>query len=86
MNILVPRSSGGYTTKSGTSISAGMMAGASALLLEWAVVEGNYPTMNTGEATTYFIRGADRKDTLAYPNRQWGYGTLNMYQVFERIL
>lgn len=86
VNILVPRSSGGYTTKSGTSISAGMMAGASALLLEWAVVEGNYPTMNTGEATTYFIRGADRKDTLAYPNRQWGYGTLNMYQVFERIL
>ncbi len=86
VNILVPRVGGGYTRKNGTSMAAAIMAGASALLLEWAIIEQKHPTMNTGEAITYFIRGADRKDTLFYPNRQWGYGTLNMYQVFERIL
>ena len=61
------------------------VAGAAALLLEWAVGLGNRPYINTNDARTFFIRGADRRPDLVYPNREWGFGTLNVYQIFDRL-
>lgn len=29
------------------------------------------------------IRGAGRNTDRTYPNREWGYGTLDVYQAFE---
>ncbi|MFQ9510303.1 MAG: S8 family peptidase [Lachnospiraceae bacterium] len=80
-----PMPRGAFVNRTGSSIAAAHMAGASALLLDWAVNQGHQPNMNTDEAITFFIRGADRNEGLAYPNREWGYGTLNMYQVFQRL-
>ena len=69
----------------GTSVAAAHMVGAAALLLEWALVRGNREIITTGDAIAFFIRGATRRSGFVYPNREWGYGTLNVYQVFERI-
>ncbi len=86
VNVYGPELGGVYGERTGTSVAAAHMAGASALLMEWAVFGENQPNMNTGEAITFFIRGADRSATMNYPNREWGFGTLNMYQSFERLI
>jgi len=36
-------------------------------------------------ARSYLIRGAIRNERLSYPNREWGYGKLNIYEVFNRL-
>lgn len=74
-----------FVRKTGSSVAAAHVAGAAALLLEWAVGLGNRPSMNTNDALTFFIRGADRRPELIYPNREWGFGTLNAYQIFDRL-
>ena len=40
---------------------------------------------NNSELKALFIRGADRSRQELYPNREWGYGTLNVYQVFSSL-
>lgn len=67
----------------GTSISAAITAGGCAQLLEWAVVNQNDLFVNSTAIKNYLIRGADREDYLEYPNREWGYGSLNIAGVFE---
>lgn len=73
------------TAITGTSAAAALTAGGAALLLEWGVVRGNRLTMGTPEIRQLLIRGADRNPSLLYPNRSWGYGTLNLYQAFAAL-
>lgn len=76
---------GGYGTMSGTSVAAAITAGASALVLQWAIVYGNDPQINTLRMRTLLIRGCDRNQDLVYPNHQWGYGKLNLLNSFNVI-
>lgn len=71
--------------RSGSSVSSAIMAGAAALLLEWAIVRQSRPILTSTDAKAFFIRGAERSPSIIYPNREWGYGTLDMYGVFEEI-
>lgn len=73
------------TRRSGTSVAAAHMAGAAAILLGWGLAEGNDPSMSAQSVRTYLIRGASRSADLTYPNREWGYGILNLYQAFLRM-
>lgn len=73
------------TQATGTSASAALTAGAAALMMEWGIVRGNAPAMDGLEIKKHFIRGADRRADMAFPNREWGYGTLNLYESFEAI-
>lgn len=76
----------GYTTFSGTSGGAAILGGVCAQLMEWGVVKGRLPQMKTVDIKNYLIRGADRKEGTAYPNREWGYGTLNGFGAFAVLL
>lgn len=73
-----------FGVRSGTSIAAAHAAGAAALLLEWGIVKGNRPSIQTREIKTLFIRGATRTN-MTYPNNEWGYGVLNIYGAFESL-
>jgi subtilisin family serine protease len=81
VNYLAPALNGEFTTYTGTSVSAAHTAGAVALFLEWAVVLGNDANIDTLVIKNYLIRGARRKN-IVYPNRDWGYGILDIYNVF----
>ena len=85
VNVYGPLVGNRFGRMTGTSVAAAHMAGAAALLLEWALVRDNREILTTGDAIAFFIRGASRKPGVVYPNREWGYGTLDVYQVFERI-
>jgi hypothetical protein len=70
---------------SGSSASAALGAGACALLMEWGIVRGNVPTMDSAAIQRFLIRGAGRPDKFTYPNRNWGYGLLDLYGTFRAI-
>lgn len=69
--------------ETGSSMSAAITTGAAACFLQWAVVEGHDPLVNTSSVKNYLIRGAKRRPEMYYPSREWGYGTLNLSGVFE---
>lgn len=70
-------------TRTGASLAAAITAGGVAQFLQWAVVEANDPYVDSESVKNYLIRGADRDRKLSYPNREWGYGTLNVTGVFD---
>ena len=80
-----PNLRGGYTTKTGSSVAAAIGASACALMMEWGVVRGNIPDMDTNNIKKLLIRGAVRSGERTYPNREWGYGRLNVFETFQRL-
>ena len=86
VNILGASVSGRRLTRmSDTSVSAAHLAGAAAILLNWGVLNANYPYLNTPVLKSIFVRGAQRNPALTYPNREFGYGTLNLYEAFLHL-
>lgn len=74
--------------RTGTSMAAALTAGAAAQFLQWAVVEGNQPLAENRELRSYLIRGATRPAAAnggftAYPNREEGFGQLNISGTFD---
>lgn len=73
---------GPYT---GSSMAAAITAGAVAQFFQWAVVQQNSPLAENREIKSYFIRGATRSPGQVYPNREWGYGRLNVAGAFDAL-
>lgn len=76
---------GRYAVRSGSSISTGITAGASALLLEWILYQIGAARIDSYQIKSLLILGAVRPDGMSFPNREWGYGQLNLYNTFETI-
>lgn len=70
------------TRRTGSSVAAAHVAGAVADLLSWGIVRGNNPAMSDASIKSYLIRGANRNPAYSYPNREWGFGSLDLYQTF----
>ncbi len=74
---------GQFIVRSGSSIATAIAAGAEALLMEWLYREGGTP--DSTQLKNFLILGAERQSGRMYPNREWGYGTLNLYRTFEEV-
>lgn len=74
-----------FITQSGTSAAAAVTSGAVALMLEWAVARGNYMLISNTDIKNILIRGAERDPGRTYPNKEWGYGRLNLYDAFQNF-
>ena len=85
VDIYAPLPGGNYGLSSGTSIAAALLTGVTAMLLEWGIVMGNNRSMDTYQIKKYLIRGVNRKSNLTYPNKEWGYGMVNIYGTFESL-
>lgn len=70
----------------GSSLAASIAAGAVAQFMQWAVVELNDGNAESREIRNYFIRGASRDASLTYPNREFGYGRLNIAGAFDAMI
>ncbi len=86
VNILSPSLNHDFVRVTGTSAATAHAAGAAALMLEWGIVRGNYPRMNTEDLKIFMIRGAKRKPDLIYPNYDWGYGILDVFNIFLELI
>jgi hypothetical protein len=85
VNIQAPTLENGFTQISGTGAAAAHTTGITAIMLEWGIVRNNYPGIDSVEVKKFLIRGANRSPTLTYPNRDWGYGMLDIYNVFDLL-
>ena len=76
---------GQFESRSGSSTSVGITAGAAALLVEWHLQQKKIPSVSTALIKSLLTLGATRNPDMKYPNREWGYGQLNLYNTFEAM-
>ncbi|MFR5321228.1 MAG: S8 family peptidase [Mediterraneibacter gnavus] len=76
---------GQFESRSGSSTSVGITAGAAALLVEWHLQQKKIPSVDTALIKSLLTLGATRNPDMKYPNREWGYGQLNLYNTFEAM-
>ncbi len=74
-----------YGTATGTGAAAAHAAGIIAMVLEWAIVKGNYPRMTGNDVNHLMISAAIRNPSYTYPNNIWGYGQVEVNRLFERF-
>lgn len=74
-----------YDIRSGTSIAAGFYGGMASLFLEYGIVRGNIPYISTNEIRNITIDGCEQSQGIIYPNREWGYGRVNIYNSIENL-
>jgi hypothetical protein len=82
VSIPAPGPDGRPVTRSGSSVAAAFGAGMGALMQEWAIVKGNDLFLNGQSMRFHLIQGATRPGAYEYPNREWGYGIVNIYDAF----
>ncbi|SDF07315.1 S8 family peptidase [Marvinbryantia formatexigens] len=75
-----------YIRRTGSSAAAAITAGAVALLLNWNQDQPSPQFITNRSVKDYLTRGAVRQRGVVYPNREWGYGTLNLYRIFETLM
>lgn len=77
---------GRYIRRTGSSAAAAITSGAGALLIEWLLMQNSrFTGFNTMQLKGLFILGAVQRPDIDYPNREWGYGTLNLYGTLQAI-
>ncbi len=86
VDLSAPAPGGRYTTLTGSCASSALTAGATALLVEAGLRQERPRYFTTQEILSLFLRGAERNSYYSYPNREWGYGTMNVYGIFESFL
>lgn len=69
----------------GTSLSAAIGAGACCLLYQWGIIQKNYPYMYAKSVKTFLSRGTIQRSGDVYPNSQWGFGILSIYEMFDNM-
>lgn len=84
--LTAPSPSSDYTSFTGSCAASALTSGAAALFAE-AGLRRELPRFFTvSEIKSLFLRGTDRTDLYKYPNKEWGYGTMNVYESFESFL
>ena len=69
----------------GACMAAALSAGCVAQFLEWAVVDGNAFAVESRGTKSFLIQGAQRPEGIRYPDRQWGYGRIDINGTFETL-
>ncbi len=85
INILGALPNGRYTMRSGSSASVAICAGAVALLMEWILKRMNNPSVDSYQVKSILTIGAQRPPGVQFPNREWGYGLLDLYNALLEI-
>ena len=85
VNVLGALPGGRFSTRSGSCAGAAVTAGAVALMLEWLVYVQEVPGVDSYQVKSLLILGAVRPKSMEYPNREWGYGQLNLYNTLETM-
>lgn len=77
VNIMAHSLNGTIAPFSGTSIATAHVAGIAAQYLEWGIVNGNLPNMNSTIVRYMITNSADRLGTELYPNADLGFGLID---------
>ena len=85
VNVIGATTRNQFATRTGSSIATGITAGAAALVMEWVVYRLQQKTIDSTQIRNLLVLGTEKRLNEVYPNREWGYGRLNVYNTFETI-
>lgn len=74
-----------FTRRTGASVAAAIAAGAVADIFTWGFTGKHDENLTSASVRSMLIRGARRSSAFRYPNREWGYGALDLYQSFLNL-
>lgn len=74
-----------FGTLTGTGAATAHATGAIAMILEWGIPRGNYTSLSGNAINSLITRGARRESSIIYPNNIWGYGMLDINELFQRL-
>lgn len=83
IDILTTGKNGTERVISGSSVSAAVATGGIALILEWGIVQKNIIQLNASLMIWLLVSAATLPRSYVFPNKYWGYGLLNIRNVFE---
>lgn len=86
INLTAPTFSSAYALFSGSSGAAALLAGSASLLQQWRMDMSIPGIFDAAIISGYLSRGAMRENQLNYPNPLWGYGKLNIYDIFTSLM
>lgn len=84
--VTAPASNGAYTTLTGSCAASAITAGAAALFAEAGLRQNTPRYFTAEEIKSLFLRGTKRSNIYTYPNREWGYGTMDLSASFTSFL
>lgn len=85
VNVIGATTRNQFATRTGSSIATGITAGAAALVMEWVVYRLQQKTIDSTQIRNLLVLGTEKRPNEVYPNQEWGYGRLNVYNTFETI-
>lgn len=74
---------GRFIDRTGSSGATAIAAGGAALMMNWILVQPQTVSVSSSQVRNIIIMGADRRPETEYPNREWGYGTMNLYRSLD---
>lgn len=80
VNVFSQNQFGQYEGMTGTCAAVAISAGACALLMEWNITHIDNRNVNSVELRNQIINGTRRMSNQLFPNREEGYGRLDVYQ------
>lgn len=83
VNVICPTLDHGFTSATGTSVATAHTTGIAAMMLEWGIINRNYNSLDSLGIKKFLMKGARRNVSMEYPNTEWGYGILDIYNVFD---
>ena len=86
VRLTAPAPGGVYTTSTGSCAASALTAGAVALLAKSGLLLDPPRYFTPREIKSLIQRGAVRSEENRYPNREWGYGIMDIYGIFESFL
>lgn len=87
VNVYGPLPNNRYGRLTGTSVAAAHTVGAVALLVEWGLNNDYFQLLLNENVKALLIRGTNQEGAgnRTYPNEEWGYGKLDIYETFLRL-
>ena len=85
VNVLTTAPNNKTAIISGSSAGTAVLTGAITLILQWAIVDKNLPTIAPEVIEALLTRGTKKRSTDIYPNPYTGYGLLDLLGTFNAI-
>ena len=85
VNMLTTAPNNKTTLITGSSVATAVLAGAIALILQWAVVNKNLPTISAEIVKAMLLLGTKKRSKDIYPNPYAGHGLLDLLGTFNAI-
>ena len=74
-----------FVSRNGSSAATAFASGACALVMQWL---SNLPQVNgvtSSQVKNIIVIGTNQRNNVEYPNREWGYGTMDLFQSLNRL-